>query len=571
MMRIILFVFVAMVCGSFAIAQAPDWAWAKEGVIEGTSTATGMSEDGRGNIYAAGKYSGRIVFDTVRFETPITMPTYAYLVKYSSGGKLLWGRTITGANVEPLAISADANGELYVMGTFRDSALFESTMVRRVGVRNLFLAKYAATGNLCWVKSYGAIYYDWTNMPKGLVLDSRHNVILCGSFDKSSALQFDSYTLSSNGNQDIFLAKIDSSGNTVWAKHFGGKNSDESGLDLALDQSDNLFMVGSFAYSLYFDTVNVKSISSAFMMAADEFVAKFDGNGNAIWARSIGGQGGSGGGYGGSIGGPIACNQVAVDTAGNVIVGGTYKDCDLFIQPSFFLDGANGSDIWFAKFSASGTCMWANSVKSMSDDDLFDVTTDAHSNIYVGGAYGRGCLFGSDTAEFYPGKLYGCNLFVCQYDADGKKKWLKTAGTDIANTTATAVLAEPSGAVTVAGNYSGTLLRLGKYLMSSNGGPGNGFIARLETPTGISSIASATASVLYPNPADKELYIRTDNTGSYSSYTLLNAMGQIAAKGLLEGGKLSHIMLPSLRDGVYYLQLWNRSECAVKKVVIEQR
>ena len=86
-------------------------------------------------------------------------------------------------------------------------------------------------------------------------------------------------------SNDIFLAKFESLGNIIWAKRAGGSVSDFCN-GIATDGNGNILITGSYASPLiaFGSTVFTNPCS------IDLYVAKYDNNGNVIWARSHGGS-----------------------------------------------------------------------------------------------------------------------------------------------------------------------------------------------------------------------------------------------------------------------------------------
>jgi hypothetical protein len=96
------------------------------------------------------------------------------------------------------------------------------------------------------------------------------------------------YELTSNGGSDIFVLKLDASGNFVWVNQMGGSSFDK-GRSLLLDNQDNIYISGDFEDIVDFDpssdTFNIDSYGEK-----DIFVQKLDASGKFIWARQIGGS-----------------------------------------------------------------------------------------------------------------------------------------------------------------------------------------------------------------------------------------------------------------------------------------
>ena len=96
------------------------------------------------------------------------------------------------------------------------------------------------------------------------------------------------YNLVSNGDHDIFISKLDPSGNLLWAKSMGGSNSDD-GYSIALDGTGHVYTTGFFK-----DTVDFDPGSGVFNLISqgfhDMYISKFDIDGNFVWAKRIGGS-----------------------------------------------------------------------------------------------------------------------------------------------------------------------------------------------------------------------------------------------------------------------------------------
>src|SRR5262245_21645591 len=124
---------------------------------------------------------------------------------------------------------------------------------------------YSQSPNWLWAKGEGGIGRD---DGMAIAIDSSGNVYTTGIF--SSTADFDPcpgfFNLVSNGQTDIFILKLDSSGNFVWAKQIGGATYD-AGESLAIDSIGNVYITGAFSGTVDFDpgagVFNLTSDSSA--------------------------------------------------------------------------------------------------------------------------------------------------------------------------------------------------------------------------------------------------------------------------------------------------------------------
>jgi hypothetical protein len=206
---------------------------------------------------------------------------------------------------------------------------------------------------LDWAKSVGGSGID---MGYSIAHDASGNVYVGGRFEGTA--DFDpgpgtfNLTSTTSGTNDIFVLKLDASGNFVWAKNMGS-SGDDQGLAIALDASGNLYTTGWFQNTADFDpgsgTFNLTALGSF-----DVFVSKLDGDGNFIWAKSVGSTDGDVG------------RSITVDASGNAYISGFYSDIADFDPGAgeFNLtpEGPGTNDVFILKLDASGNFVWAKSM-----------------------------------------------------------------------------------------------------------------------------------------------------------------------------------------------------------------
>ena len=119
---------------------------------------------------------------------------------------------------------------------------FGSYILTSVGLFDIFLAKYDASGNVLWATSAGGNRYDYG---ESVTVDASGSSYLTGYFE-SHTVTFGSYTLTNTGNTNIFLTIFDASGNVLWATSAGGTDDGE-GYCVAVDASENAYVTGWFS------------------------------------------------------------------------------------------------------------------------------------------------------------------------------------------------------------------------------------------------------------------------------------------------------------------------------------
>ncbi len=170
-------------------------------------------------------------------------------------------------------------GNSYVTGFFAGSATFgagetNETILTSAGNRDIFVAKYDASGDLVWAKRAGGTIADFAS---GIAVNGSGNSYVSGQFAGSATFgvgETSETTLTTAGGRDIFVAKYDASGDLVWAKRAGGTGAD-SASGIAVDGADNSYVTGDFAGSATFGAGETNETTLPSAGAPDIFVAKF--------------------------------------------------------------------------------------------------------------------------------------------------------------------------------------------------------------------------------------------------------------------------------------------------------
>ncbi len=228
-----------------------------------------------------------------------------FIVKYDPDGKFLWARQMAGSeNEQGRGISPDKQANVLSIGEFNGTITIGSqTLTSSSNLRDIFLAKYDASGNFLWTKRFGSAGEDYG---RGIGADAAGNIYFSGVF--SGSVKFGSKTLNSiGGSRDIFLAKADASGNILWVRQMGGSGPDE-GCEIEVDDKGNAYISGEFPGSAIFDSTVLKSAGWR-----DVFTAKFDSQGKLIWIKQSGGTEDD------------VNYAIALDAADNVTIVGTFK------------------------------------------------------------------------------------------------------------------------------------------------------------------------------------------------------------------------------------------------------
>jgi hypothetical protein len=337
----------------------------------------------------------------------------------------VFGGTLNDSGV---SIAVDSSGNIYTTGFFRGTADFDPgvgvTNLTAIGFADIFVSKLDSTGALIWAKSFGG---DDTIHSNSIAVDSSGNVYTAGYF-KGTA-DFDpgpgtanliTVSTPSVFNYDVFVSKLDSSGNFIWAKSFGGSLLDYNNA-IAVDSSGNIYTTGFFRGTADFDPgVGVTNLIA--VGEEDAFASKLNSSGALLWAKSFGG------------GVTAQAYSITVDSSGNVYTTGEFSNTADF-DPGVGvtnLTAAGQTDAFVSKLDSTGALIWAKGFGGTTSDSGGSISVDSSGNVYTTG-YFRG------TADFDPG-VGVTNLtaagyedaFVSKLDSSGALLWAKGFG--LANT-----------------------------------------------------------------------------------------------------------------------------------------
>jgi hypothetical protein len=171
-----------------------------------------------------------------------------------SGGNFLWAKRAGGNwNDVGHGIALDSSGNAYVTGYFEDTAVFGATTLTSAGQPDTYIAKVDSGGNFLWAKRAGGTSSDIGN---GIAVDSSGNAYITGYFWATAV--FGATTLTSAGQSDTYIAKVDSGGNFLWAKRAGGISIDE-GKSITVDSIGNAYVTGSFNGTAVFGATTLTS------------------------------------------------------------------------------------------------------------------------------------------------------------------------------------------------------------------------------------------------------------------------------------------------------------------------
>ncbi|OFY86781.1 MAG: hypothetical protein A3F72_04330 [Bacteroidetes bacterium RIFCSPLOWO2_12_FULL_35_15] len=409
--------------------------------------------DNSGSISITGFFKGNCDFDPGVGSANLTsLDSAIFIAKYDASGNYMFAKSIDATGFDQgNSIAINNSGNTYITGVFSNTADFDpsssTTILTAASMTlNAFVGKYDINGNYMWAKALGGyanIIYN--EQGKGITHDLVGNVYVTGyysgivDFDPSNGIA----NLASVGNNDIFLAKYDASGNYVFAKSIGG-NSIEQGNAISIDNVGNIYITGTFKGTVDFDpssaTANFTSTG-----ISNIFIAKYDATGNYIFANTIGGTGSN------------QSLSMAIDDNNDTFITGIFSGTADFDPGVGILNltTAGASASFLAKYNASGNNIFAIKIEGTSIVQSNSLTIDSHGNSFITGNF-------RNTTDFDPGaglaNLVSAGLsdvFFAKYDSLGNYIYAKRIG-GTGNEIGTSIAVDGNDNAYITGSFYGT-------------------------------------------------------------------------------------------------------------------
>jgi hypothetical protein len=382
----------------------------------------------------------------------ITLVFVTGLQTFAQSPSWQWARSAGSTGNEAVTSTVlDASGNLYAIGWYTSATItFGSTTLVNAGsfTGDIFVVKYDASGNALWAKSFGGVDGEIGN---GMAVDASGDVYVTGLFT-STVMTMGTFTLTNTtaGSSDIFIARINSAGNTVWAKSAGGTAS-EKGMAITVDASGNVFTTGGFnSATINFGTGILTNASSG---TSDFFIAKHDQNGNALWAKSAGGSASDQG------------NGIATDASGDVYLTGMYSSTSINFGTGALTNAAPATqDLYIVKYDAAGTAVW--SLRSGgSFDDFGNGIAVQGSNVYLTGGFNSSSVaFGTTTLT--NASAGTSDVLLANLDLGGNATWATRAG-DTDGEAGNGIAVNATGDIFISGYFSGTTIIFGTTTLTN--------------------------------------------------------------------------------------------------------
>jgi len=537
-------------------AQTVNFDWAKS--VGGTSDDYGNSvvTDKYGHVYVTGGFRDTVDFDPGSGVFKLISKGYddMFIMKLNSAGNFVWAKQIAGDYLNEIgySITLDTLCNVYVTGVFSDTVDFNpgvGTFTLSSSNGEGFILKLDSLGNFIWTKQL-------PDNASSIALDPAGNIYTTGTFFGPGDFDPGPGTFTMNtvaSSPDVFVCKLNPSGNFVWARSMGG-NAADAPRSIDVDASGNVYTTGYFQNTADFDpgvgffNLNVSGGSYG------AFISKLSSTGNFAWAKEITGTG-------------VVYNDghsIAVDASGNVYAGGEFISTNADFDPgpsTYTLNAANGRG-YVLKLTSAGNFVWA----IQTAGSVESLTCDAASNVYMTGIFVSGYDFDPGPSTYTLSSADG-RIYICKLNSPGTLSWVKQIGgnsIDVGNS----ICLDANSNIYTSGQYynspdfdPGTAI----YSLTSNGGSETFIHKMSQSGVGIKEIDLEYNVKIFPNPTTGEVTFisKTEKT----SVKLIDVTGKILFEKENIFQEQFTIDISEQPSGVYILEVHSNKYISQTKLI----
>ena len=273
-----------------------------------------------------------------------------WIVKLDSGGNIVWQKPFGGTGWDlGTSVQQTTDGGYIVAGS---SHSHDGDVTDHRGRYDYWILKLDSAGNLLWQKSIGGTRDDYAN---SVQQTTDGGFIVAGQSDS-----YDGDVTGNHGNSDFWIVKLNSEGNLIWQKSYGGSNDEDA---YSIQQAtDGGFIVAGWTASTDGD------VSGYHGGLNDYWVIRLDTNGNLIWQKTLGGSGDD-----------IARSVRETKDGGFIVAGwSNSKDGDVSQNNGY-------DDYWIVKLDRLGNLIWQKSLGGTLTDQGYCIENTNDNGFIVAG------------------------------------------------------------------------------------------------------------------------------------------------------------------------------------------
>lgn len=556
-------------------AQDFDWATDLEGGRSWVMTLTINDDD---DVYSAIGYIDAVDFDPGTDEAILVggVEGGTAIQKLDHSGNLLWvksfdlsgGDGIIGNGLKITTMSTDDSGNLYAVGSFRNSVDFDPGIGTEIvdtefDEERIFILKLDQDGDFIWVKTIGEF---GRSIAKDLVIDNNGDLGIIGDFYLT--IDFDpgpdTYELTSYyGFTDTFILKLTENGDFIWAKSIQSEGNN-AGNSIIADEAGHFYVGGRFFSETDFDP-GVGTFLGETSDFPNGYLLKLNGLGEFSSVRTIAGDLYS------------EVSSIDIDTEGNVYATGLFSGEEVNFDPGTeeeLLTSNGEEDIFVLKISETMDFLWVKQLGGEGNDRDPLLEISAINSIYIGGVHTDDIDIDPSTDEF----ILTCDtltagdqdFFFAHLSQDGV--FTNGIGYTGANYDYISALERGNdGTIYLGGAVSSTVdldHSPESYIVIGEPWLLTGFLVKLEDA--FSSLPKESTSLainLFPNPSNNNFEIQLDANYEKVEVEVINLFGKTVLMETFTSVSSIPVKLDVL-PGIYFVKVSIARNEALLKMII---
>jgi uncharacterized delta-60 repeat protein len=349
------------------------WGTYYGGIFTDRATALAVTPDG--DIVMAGLTLSEAISTAGSHQEELDGSTDAILVRFTSGGKRLWGTYYGGPGDEYAnALAVAPNGDILIAGqTTSTTAIATADGHQSVYARNsdAFLVRFTAGGVRLWGTYYGGRNDD---IARALAVGSDGIIVMAGQTSSSNAIATPrSHQDTLGGVFDAFLVRFTLSGVRLWGTYYGGRFVDNASA-LAVSSNGDIVMAGDTRSSSAIATTDSHQVLYG-GGDTDAFVVRFTSGGSRLWGTYYGGAG------------LDNARALAVALGGEIVMAGYTSSIDDIASAGSHQAAYSGFDVdaFFARFKDGGVREWGTYCGGDGWDEALALAIESDGDIVLAG------------------------------------------------------------------------------------------------------------------------------------------------------------------------------------------
>jgi hypothetical protein len=370
--------------------------WAKRFGGSGMLCRNRIAIDNNDNIIITGEFefSDSIQIGSLLFTTNNNFAN-SFVAKFDTTGNVIWAN-INEGYVLFNDIAIDSNNNINIIGTIGGHSVFgtdtiipyyDASMGIAFNSPDIIIAQYSSSGLLNWVKKAGGHGKDYGN---SITTDFENNIYITGAIDIIA--NFDTIIKNTtNGTYnlpDVFVAKLNTYGDFLSVKNYGGYSSNSKGEKIKFI-NNQLYFAGQFSNSIILDQDTLVDLDKTFISKTDTLF-------NFLWVKKTAG---------------FNIFGMDIDHNKNIYFAGEFKGIAIFGTDTLttFID----TEAYISKTDSNGLFIWSKQGGGKYFDCSFSLCLDPRDNAYITGYFSDTAKFGAFNLITVP--YYLTDVFIAKY------------------------------------------------------------------------------------------------------------------------------------------------------------